>query len=133
MITYEKTIIGVIGVHLHNNPNSDRHKIEFTTKELNCITEHMKNDIDLQVEHEALKKPPTVDDVCLELSKHYKEQVSYSNETHKHLFYFEKSKLSIVLLRYGNIYFYQNDYHRTNYLPPHLVTLIGRFYEGLGK
>lgn len=74
---------------------------------------------------------PTSDEVCMELSRHYKEQVSYSNERHNHLFYFEKSRLGIVLLRHGNIDFYQSDYHKTNYLPPHLVILIGRFYEGL--
>lgn len=82
-------------------------------------------------ELEALKKPPTVDELCKALSEHYKEQVSYSNERHNHLFYFEKSRLGIVLLRHGNIDFYQSDYHKTNYLPPHLITLIGRFYEGL--
>ena len=82
-------------------------------------------------ELEALKKPPAVEEVCMELSRHYKEQVSYSNERHNHMFYFEKSRLGIVVLLFENINFIRGDYHKTNDLPPHLITLIGRFYEGL--
>ena len=82
-------------------------------------------------ELEALKKPPTVEEVCEALSQFYKEQVSYSNDRHNHMFYFEKSRLGIVMLLFENINFIRGDYHKTNNLPPHLITLIGRFYEGL--
>lgn len=81
-------------------------------------------------ELEALNKTPTVDEVCKALSDYYEEQVSYS-ERHNHMFYFEKSRLGIVTLRDGNISFIQGDFHKTNNLPPYLITLIGRFYEGL--
>lgn len=80
---------------------------------------------------ELVLHTPTVDEMCLELSKHFKEQVSYSNERHNHMFYFEKIKLGIVWLRDGNIVFIQSDYYKTNNLPPYLITLIGKFYEGL--
>lgn len=82
-------------------------------------------------ELEALKKPPAVEEVCMELSRHYKEQVSYSNERHNHHFYFEKYRLGIVMLLHENIKFIQGDFHKTNELPPHLITLIGKFYESL--
>ena len=37
MTPKNKTVIGVIGVWLHNHPNDNNHKIEFTTDELKCI------------------------------------------------------------------------------------------------
>ena len=82
-------------------------------------------------ELEELKKSPTVEEVCEALSQFYKEQVSYSNIRNNHLFYFEKHRLGIVMLQHENIKFIQGDYHKTNDLPPHLITFIGRFYEGL--
>ena len=90
-----------------------------------------ENWLECEKELEALKKPPTVEEVCMELSRHYKEQVSYSNERHNHMFYFEKSRLGIVVLLFENINFIRGDYHKTNDLPPHLITLIGRFYQSL--
>ena len=82
-------------------------------------------------ELESLKKPPTVEEVCEALSQFYKEQVSYSNDRHNHHFYFEKHRLGIVMLQHENIEFIQGGYHKTNNLPPHLITLIGRFYQSL--
>ena len=85
-------------------------------------------------EYKTIEKaltPPTVEEVCKALSQFYKEQVSYSNDRHNHMFYFEKSRLGIVMLLFENINFIRGDYHKTNNLPPHLITLIGRFYEGL--
>lgn len=80
---------------------------------------------------ELVLHTPKSDELCKALSEYYKEQVSYSNERHNHMFYFEKSRLGIVLLRDGNIAFVHGDYHKTNNLPPYIVILIGRFYESL--
>lgn len=77
--------------------------------------------------------PPTSDEVCEALSAYYDDKVSYSNERYNHMFYFEGSKLGIIRLIDSKIYFIQSDYHKTNILPPHLITLIGRFYEGVEK
>ena len=114
-----KTIIGVIGVWLHNHPNQKKHNIEFHTDELEYIKKALT--------------PPTADEVCKALSEYYKWEVSYSNERHNHMFYFEESKLGVLRLLNNGVYFIQSDYHKTNALPPHLITLIGRFYEGLEK
>lgn len=84
-------------------------------------------------ELEALKRYPTADEVCKTLSDFYKEKVSYSNERHNHMFYLDESKLGVLRFMNNGVYFIQSDYHKTNLLPPHLITLIGRFYEGLEK
>lgn len=101
--------------------------------------EYIENDTEISIvekalnELEALKKPPTVEEVCMELSKHYNEQVSYSNERHNHMFYFEKSRMGIVTLLHDRVHFIQGHFHKTNDLPPYLVDLIGRFYGGVVK
>lgn len=82
----------------------------------------------IKKELEELKRYPTSEEVCGALSKYYGDIVSYSNERHNHMFYFEESKLGILRLLNNGVYFIQSDYHKTNALPPHLITLIGRFY-----
>jgi hypothetical protein len=80
-------------------------------------------------ELEELKRYPTADEVCEALGEFYKWKVSYSNERYNHMFYFEESKLGVLRFMNNGVYFIQSDYHKTNDLPPHLITLLGRFYE----
>lgn len=87
--------------------------------------------IDALAELEALKKVPTAEDICKALSEHYHSEVSYSNERHNHMFYFEESRLGILRYYNGGLDFIHSDYHKTNNLLPCLVALIGKFYESL--
>jgi hypothetical protein len=94
-------------------------------------------------ELEELRKVPTADEVCEALSEYYGLEVKHDYHEHEDIdktyfnskFYFEKKKTDIK----GQEYTIQrvicigdesgiswNAY----YLPPHLITLIGRFYEG---
>lgn len=75
--------------------------------------------------------PPTADEVCKALSEYYHSEVSYSNERHNHMFYFEESRLGILRYYDGRVVFIHSDYHKTNNLPPYIVVLIGKFYESL--
>jgi len=80
---------------------------------------------------EKLDTPPMREYVCEKLSEYYKQPVLYSNERYNHMFYFEISKNILFRLVNGGITFTENDYQRTNNLPPHLIELIGRFYSSL--
>lgn len=76
-------------------------------------------------ELEALKKPPTVEEVCKALSECLAKDVSYGA---KQFYYTIKNTECIMFVTetYGDGLWSINEY-----LPPHLITLIGRFYEGL--
>lgn len=54
-----KTIIGIIGMHLHNHPDDKKHKIEFTTDELKYIYEQLQR--------------PSQEEVCAALTDHLKK------------------------------------------------------------
>ena len=73
-----------------------------------------------EVVYETLKKaltPPTQEEVCAKLSEYLGEEVIYvANE-------FVYMKRITTFGIYG--------YKINIYLPPHLITLIGKFYEGL--
>ena len=93
--------------------------------------ENLENDTCLDVvskalnELEALKKPPTVDELCKSLSEQLKQKVSYGAKQ----FYYTIENTKCVMFvteTYGDGLWSINEY-----LPPHLITLIGRFYEGL--
>ena len=76
-------------------------------------------------ELESLKKPPTVDEICKALSEQLKQKVSYGAKQ----FYYTIENTNCVMFvteTYGDGLWSINEY-----LPPHLITLIGRFYEGL--
>jgi predicted phosphoribosyltransferase len=62
--------------------------------------------------------PPTDDEVCKALSEHYHIKVEYD----KRFKQFESEHTWYAELRDGLLYIDE--------LPPHLITLIGRFYEG---
>ena len=74
--------------------------------------------------------PPTADEVCMALSEWLITKVVYKHKTKT--FYLKQSTFNVELVSY----YYDKD--RKDYvihfefaepLPPHLITLIGRFYE----
>ena len=76
-------------------------------------------------ELEELKKPPTVEEVCKALGELLAKDISYGAKQ----FYYtiENTKcIMFVTETYGDGLWSINEY-----LPPHLITLIGRFYDGL--
>ena len=70
---------------------------------------------------EKLETPPTADEVCKALSDYLRVDVRY-DVLAKEFYVFSDST---HITKFG-IYGYQIKY----YLLPHLITLIGRFYEG---
>lgn len=68
--------------------------------------------------------PPTADEVCKALSEYYKEKAFY-NDTEK-TFYFMGGKIAYPSA-FDKCRFVLNNYS----FPPSLITLIGRFYQGL--
>ena len=82
---------------------------------------------------ELVLHKPTSDEVCKALSEYWKEEVKYiPNKVKRYGFYLVESGAYIICLSYDNeILLHHNDYIKANKYPPHLITLIGRFYEGL--
>lgn len=74
----------------------------------------------LKSELEALKKPPTADEVCKALSEFIDREVTYD----------DAKKDFVDGYRNSVEHFLFDSYHLKN-IPPHLITMIGRFYEGL--
>lgn len=95
--------------------------------ELNKMISTVRNYInDMEVLEKTLT-PPTVDEVCEALSEQLKQKVSYDAMQ----FYYKIKNTEHVMFvteTYGN-----GLWSLGVYLPPHLITLIGRFYEGLEK
>lgn len=79
-------------------------------------------------ELEALKRYPTADEVCKALSEYYNEEVLYDER--RQAFHF-KNSWYIVTFDNGYIQFAHHDYWKFDTKKPSLITLIGRFYEGL--
>jgi hypothetical protein len=74
--------------------------------------------------------PPTANDVCKALSEWFNKDVPNCYQTD--FYYFEKEK-AFYLDNINFIVYYRENTLRfnTNFpLPPHLITLIGKFYEG---
>ena len=67
---------------------------------------------------------PTADEVCKALSEFVGREVSYTN---KQFHYIIKNTQVLIYVTetYNN-----KTFSLGVYLPPHLITLIGRFYEG---
>ena len=85
---------------------------------------------DMIVVEQALT-PPTADEVCKALSECLQREVKmYSDNT---FYYTEQRQIGEcdeIICGYG----WENEHHTIAFefdLPPHLITLIGRFYEGL--
>jgi hypothetical protein len=90
---------------------------EYIWDRLNEIEEALNEYVELK---KALT-PPTADEVCKALSEWFhSDSVKYSNIT----FMFEMyDQIICKISQFGIVYFMDG-------LPPHLITLIGRFYEG---
>lgn len=74
---------------------------------------------------ELVLHTPTVDELCKALSEQLKQKVSYGAKQ----FYYKIENTECVMFvteTYGDGLWSINEY-----LPPHLITMIGRFYEGL--
>ena len=73
--------------------------------------------------------PPTAEEVCEALSEWFKKSKYHSyidtvfySEKGKY-FYTEGEKISLIEMIFDNYYIHQ--------IPPHLITMIGKFYESL--
>ena len=79
-------------------------------------------------ELERLLTPPTTEEVCEAIGKHYKLD-DYESCL------FDVNTKNIVVNRWAEkihiVWFYKGEIRINQYLPPHLITLIGRFYEGV--
>lgn len=76
-------------------------------------------------ELEALKRYPTADEVCEALSEyHLFDMVEYDKKTQT---FYSGDNICYMGIDYQDKPIIIFDYE----LPPHLITLIGRFYEGL--
>jgi hypothetical protein len=91
---------------------------EYIWDRLNEIEEALDDYVELK---QALI-PPTAEEVCKALSDWYGKGVDYRQ--FMKVFAFIGSNMEIAKIIDGKIRFNVDD------LPPHLVTMIGRFYEG---
>jgi len=73
--------------------------------------------------------PPTQEDVCQALIEYLECIVFYDNDSKE----FIATLIKPVVYQYSVTKQIRGHYciPELNYLPPHLITLIGRFYEGL--
>jgi hypothetical protein len=82
---------------------------------------------------EELKRYPTADEVCKALGEYLERTVKMDIDNT--FYYSDKNKLGEydeIICGYG----WEHKHHTVGFdmdLPPHLITLIGRFYEGLEK
>ena len=83
---------------------------------------------------EELKRYPTSEEVCKALSEYLSRGVKKDKDNN---FYYSEQKqyygeCDEIICGYG----WENEHHTIAFefdLPPYLITLIGRFYEGVGK
>ncbi len=94
--------------------------------------EYLQYDTEISIVEQALT-PPTADEVCKALSEHYKKTVYYTvldfdiDRGFVLQWYKEVKSIRDIKLVSGTKYrliFYRE-------LPPHLITMIGKFYESL--
>lgn len=80
-------------------------------------------------ELEQALTPPTADEVCKALCDFTNWEVKYSTETKEFYRKIENTECVLYITEtYGD-----GNWTLGAYLPPHLITLIGRFYEVLEK
>ena len=91
--------------------------------------------------------PPTQEDVCRQLSEYYKTDVFCRKHEHQDIpavgstfidtFYYLKDRNDVNGIKYKTerviVMGDSVDVSLNASLPPHLITLIGRFYEGESK
>ena len=89
--------------------------------------EYLQYDTEIDIIAKALT-PPTADEVCKALSMEYKNHVMFEVDYKQ----FIVTMTRPIVMQY-EITEYKNGCVRIqpDYLKPHLITLIGRFYQGL--
>ena len=94
----------------------------------NIFEEHQVQlpDVELTLIREAIT-PPTADEVCLSIMKHYESKIVFYNELAKTFNEVHLTRNEEVVSNYANGEVGINY----NALPPHLITMIGKFYESL--
>jgi hypothetical protein len=86
-----------------------------------AMKQNIKTTIECVTELEKSLTPPTADEVCKALGEHFhSDSVRYSNIT---LMFEMYDQIICKISQFGIVYFMDG-------LPPHLITLIGCFYEG---
>jgi hypothetical protein len=102
----------------HGYEEAKKHREELTSVIMKSLTEL-----------EELKRYPTADEVCKALGEYFGRNVYYG----KGYFLYRKEEF------YNQPFLVASKYKSglieitKNILPPHLITLIGRFYEGIEK
>ena len=90
-------------------------------------TDLVKEMREVRKELEALKKSPTVEEVIIALSEALEQDVVYSDKTHEFYYTLENTEcIMFITETYGD-----GLWSLGVYLPPHLITMIGKFYESL--
>lgn len=97
---------------------------------LKCIENAYKDRL-LSLIKKALT-PPTADEVCKALSECEKRNVFYSEDTQE-FYYLEYEGKNGEYSQFITETYGDGLWTLGVYLPPHLITLIGRFYEELEK
>ena len=96
--------------------------------------EYLQNDTEISIVEQALT-PPTADEVCKALGEYLGYEVEAWNEYGKMCFKsvytspFQKisKNYTTIIWLYGNAVAFEDGLR----LPPHLTTMIGKFYESL--
>jgi len=73
-----------------------------------------------------LDKTPTADEVCKALSEHLGHTIVTRKNKHGITFNYVNTGKKLISTNYNLV-------NITVQLPPHIITMIGRFYEGLEK
>lgn len=117
-ISYDEAL-EIIGEQSTGNNNEGKVKDMFEYKALKQTL----------TELEELKRYPTADEVCVALSEFSKISVyyEYGNFLYRKERFYNQPFLVATKYKSGLIEMTKNV------LPPHIITLIGRFYEGLEK
>ena len=83
-----------------------------------------ENWLECEKELEALKTPPTVNEVIKALSEQLKSTIITRKNKHGITFNYAQTKKTIISTNYDLL-------NIKVQLPPHLITMIGKFYESL--
>ena len=98
-------------------------KIQFSIRCIDCNSQSQKSALEEIEKLKQLLTPPTEQDVCKDLSLYLGDPIEYADET----FFTREKELCIVAKNDEDLLIFNTD------LPPLLITLIGRFYEGLSE
>ncbi|MDD4068816.1 MAG: hypothetical protein PHF05_00015 [Candidatus Izemoplasmatales bacterium] len=129
-ITADKKVIDEIQQALNELERLKKFKETFDNYELSKKQDFIAYENWQECEAE-LKKSPTAEEVCMALSEYLITKVVYKHKTRT--FSLRKSTFNVELVSY----YYDEDkkdyvmhFEFAEPLPPHLIVMIGRFYEG---